>query len=313
MDTATPLQLSSPAKVNLALSVGPPSSAPDAGGLHPIASWMVALTFGDRVSLATLPDGEPSRFDRTFAPGSDANSAPAAQSEVDWPLEKDLAFRAHALVEGFAERPLPVHAQITKRIPAGAGLGGGSSNAAAMIVGLNQLFGLHMQGGDLIELGRRIGSDVPFFIMAGNGVASALVSGFGEKVSPLPLRQTLHLVLVFPPCACPTGPVYAAFDRLCDKRGGCPPPDVARVRQLSEQSPLPPAGPFNDLADAAFEVQPALWSAFERVRESLNLPVHVTGSGSTLFVIAPSALTAEALARKTTALTGLPALATRTL
>ena len=113
--------LACPAKLNLTLAVGPPRS----DGMHPIASWMVVVRFADTLTLKEI-EGD-STFDIHFA-----DDAPRHQ-EVDWPLEEDLAFRAHALLQREADRDLPVAVTIKKRIPAGAGLGGGSSDAAAVM------------------------------------------------------------------------------------------------------------------------------------------------------------------------------------
>jgi 4-diphosphocytidyl-2-C-methyl-D-erythritol kinase len=303
-----PLRLSCPAKVNLALSVARPHAHT---GLHPIASWMVALTFADTLSLARA-DGDASRFDIAFDEDSPAD---APRRTVDWPLEQDLAFRAHALLESHTGRRLPIDAVLRKRIPTGAGLGGGSSNAAAMLVGVNRLFGLALDEPMLIQLAGRIGSDVAFFVGAQLGRPSAIVSGLGEIIEPAPLAEVVHLVLAFPPFGCPTGPVYKAFDAQFDDitRIGAE-PDIERVRALGRSSPLPPDGPFNDLAEPACIVEPRLRDTLHAARAALpDLRLHVTGSGSTLFLIAPSAITAQVLARKVTALTTLPAIATRTL
>jgi 4-diphosphocytidyl-2-C-methyl-D-erythritol kinase len=306
------IRLSCPAKVNLALSVGSPR--PD--GLHPLASWMAAVNFADTLTLHRLDAGT-SRFD--IAPAGSA--APAAQPQgpqhpavtVNWPIEQDLVYRAHGLLEKHLHRPLPVHATLQKRIPTGAGLGGGSSDAAGMLVGLNRLFELGLQRDELLPLALRVGSDVGFFIGAMLGEPSALVTGVGERVEPLPLPDTLHLVLIFPPFDCPTGQVYRALDQSRSEHHTPIFPDESRVRDLATHAPLPPAAPFNDLADPACTVQPQLRRWIDQLNQQMRVPVHVTGSGSTLFLIAPSAATCQALARKVTALTGLPALPVHTL
>lgn len=305
---AATITLTCPAKVNLALSVGPPQPP---RGYHPLASWMVAVTFGDLLTVEALSSDASStitsRFDLAFAPDA---PVPAV---VDWPLEKDLAFRAHAAMQTLAQRPLPVNLTIRKKIPAGAGLGGGSSNAAATIVALDRAFNLNTPHDKLIALASTLGSDVGFLVAALLGSPSALVTGLGEHVEPLPMnsRKPIYLVLVLPPFGCPTGPVYQAFDGA--SRVTTAVVDEPRVRALAHQSPLPAAGPFNDLQEPAFLVRPALRELHHDLESKLNQPIHVTGSGSTLYLIAPSAMTSKALARRITALTKLPAIATRTL
>ena len=302
------LQLSCPAKVNLALSVG----SPDERGMHPIASWMVAVNFADSLKL-TQRQGEVSEFIIEFDT-DEATGKPIGV--VDWPLEKDLCFRAHALLQEHVERLLPVDLRLFKRIPAGAGLGGGSGNAAQTLVALDRLFDLHVHPEDLISISRDLGSDVAFGLGVSRGIPSAIVTGFGDELTPAPRKGTLDLVLILPPFGCPTGPVYKAFDEL---HGFTPseeqvkPVELGPVKSLTSAITIPQNGPFNDLAEPACIVQPELGQVKSKLEAALSLPVHITGSGSTLFVIAPTALTAKVLARKVTATTGLRALATRTL
>lgn len=290
-----------PAKVNLALSVGPL----DHRGLHPIASWMVAVDLGDTLTVRRADDDRDA-FNVRFAA-----TAPQPQ-EVDWPIDNDLGFRAHRLMEDRSSRRLPVHVELLKRIPTGAGLGGGSSDAAAMLVALSRLFSLPAGEDPLADLGHQLGSDVPFLIAAQCGKPSAIVTGLGERVDPAPINGSLDLILILPPWRCPTGQVYARFDELGGTCGEST-PDEARVRALATQGSVPRTGPFNDLTTPAIDVVPELGEALRRVRDALHWPVHVTGSGSAMFIIAPSTSAAEALARRVTQATGLPAVATRTL
>lgn len=301
MNPGPPLPIDCPAKVNLALSI----ASPLPNGYHPLASWMVAVHFADRLTLAPSGDGA-TRFHLQF------NPAAPVPGVVDWPLEKDLGFRAHALLEAHVGRPLPVTATFDKFIPAGAGLGGGSSDAAATLVGVDRLFQLGLSTDVLRGLGQKLGSDVGFLVAAMRGQPSALVTGLGEALEPAPTPELIHLVLIFPGFGCPTGEVYKAFDQL-HAGATSREPQTQRVRELIARSPLPQDGPFNDLAAPACAVRPRLGELQASLAQSLALPVHVTGSGSTLFVVAPNAIAAKALARKVTATSGLAAVATRTL
>lgn len=263
------LTLAAPAKVNLALSVGGRRD----DGLHPIASWFLAVDLADDL---TLTRRDATAFDIAFA-----DDAPAP-GRVDWPLDRDLAVRAHALLERHIGGRLPVAATLRKRIPAGGGLGGGSSDAAAMLVGLDRLFDLRLGEPVLRELALTLGSDVPFFVGVQHGRRSALVTGVGEALEPAAVEPDIALVLILPELACPTGPVYAAFDAMRPDTG---PPDVQRVRRLMA-GPLRPEAPFNDLAEPAMRVTPALRAVADRLRAALQWPIHVSGSGSTLFALA---------------------------
>jgi 4-diphosphocytidyl-2-C-methyl-D-erythritol kinase len=285
-----------PAKVNLALSVSPPVE----GGMHEIASWMVTTAFADELEVKRLPADRPSRF------SIDWHDEARRRTDIDWLIRKDLAVRAHALLEERIGCALPVQLRLRKRIPVGGGLGGGSSNAAAMLRALDALFDLRLRAEYLETISRELGSDVPFLVRGG----SALVEGTGERLTRVAM-PVVHLVLVFPPIACPTGPVYHAFDSLRpDARL-----DAPRVRGLVEAAEsgwLRADMPFNDLADAALEVAPALGELRARLEGIAQSPVHVSGSGSTLFIVCDSPIHAEALAGAIEMQAGVPAVATVT-
>lgn len=308
------LTLSCPAKVNLVLSVG----ASDKGLLHPLVSWMVTVTFSDTLSLDHVKDDGVAQFDIRPAADDEQDRARAAGETivprvcVDWPLQSDLVFLAHALLQEHVGAPLAVNLNLRKRIPTGAGLGGGSSNAAATLVAMNRWFELGLDRQTLIGLGQRLGSDVGFLVGAILGQTSALVTGVGDQIEPMPLAQPIHLVLIFPPLACPTAAVYGAFDRRLNNH---PPSliDPNRLRKLANNLPLAPEAPWNDLDEAAFAVAPELRTIVNRLQQQLDRPIHVTGSGSTLYLIAPSDAAAIECARTVTQLSGLPAVATQTL
>lgn len=265
------LTIACPAKVNLTLSVG---ALDPENGLHPICSWMVVTDFGDTLRLSRAGDG-PSTF--AIRPAEDA----PVEQPIDWPLEKDLAFRAHKLIESHVGRALPVGMRLDKRIPSGAGLGGGSSDAAGMLLGVNDLYGLGLSDATLFELGIKLGSDVGFLVKAIRGMRSAIVEGFGERITRAPLHSPLHLVLILPPLQCATAEVYRRYDKI--KPGA--ELDEAMVHDLALAPRLHAESPFNDLAEAAFSVEPALGTLGYDIEESIGWPVHVSGSGSAFFVV----------------------------
>ncbi|MBM4112984.1 MAG: 4-(cytidine 5'-diphospho)-2-C-methyl-D-erythritol kinase [Phycisphaerae bacterium] len=293
----------SPSKVNLALAVGAPS--PAHGGLHPISSWMITVDLFDDLTLTRLEDDALSMYAILWA--ADAKR----RREIDWSITKDLAVRAHQALERHAGRELPVKLKLEKRIPVGGGLGGGSSNAAAMLRGVNELFSLGLELDALATIGASLGSDVPFLVRGG----SALVRGVGDSLEHHAQIPELDFVLVFPEASCPTGPVYGAFDRL---RPGAS-LDDARVRSLVDAT-MPGAGrpgslahaaPFNDLAAPAFEVAPSLAADAQRIQAVVERPVHVSGSGSTLFFVCNGRVEAELLAEAVSSKLELPAIAVR--
>lgn len=261
-----------PAKLNLTLAVGPPRD----DGLHPIASVMVTIAFGDTLSLR--PARYESRFTRRFAEGAPPHH------RIDWPIEDDLVFHAHALMEQQAGIGLPIECDLVKQIPPGSGLGGGSSDAAAVLVGLREVFDLPLPDQRLIELGASLGADVCFAVHARLNHNAALVTGIGEALTPITSLPAFDLVLVFPEGRCPTGEVYRAYDAMQSSRE--PVDTEAFTQSWSDPMGVPPA--HNDLTDAAIRVCPAVGEAAS-VLGSLNLEPRLTGSGSALFVVADDA------------------------
>lgn len=296
--TSSSRTLICPAKVNLALSVGPPRS----DGMHDIASWMVALDFGDTLTVRRA-SGDASSWQVVAA-----DDAPVRQ-QIDWPLEKDLAWRAHRLLEAYLGQPLPVAVKLAKRVPAGAGLGGGSSDAAGILVALDSLFDLNLSPATLADLAGEVGSDVTFLVAAMRGSPSAIVTGTGDVIELSPLARTIHLLLICPPFGCPTAPVYEAFDA---EHGDDAALRASAVRQLAA-APLAGGALFNDLAEPAEQVQPRLRDARRAAQRVIDLPVHVTGSGAAMFAVAESKQHAHSLAEAITADTGMAALAAGSL
>ena len=266
-----------PAKLNLALSVG----ATDQSGMHPIASWMVTVDLIDEMELVALPPASMSRFATLWH--EDALRTP----DIDWPFSADLPARAHRLLQARVERPLHIQSTLRKRIPLGGGVGGGSSDAAAMLLGLNELFELGLSRDELAEVGRDVGSDVPFLVHGGSGI----VEGVGERIEAHDAPTELHAVLAFPETGCPTGEVYRRFDDLVPSAAL----DADRVRSVA--GGLTPDNPFNDLAQPAYDLFPDLRELSEALGQLAERPAHLSGSGSTLFVLCDDPLHAEHLAQ----------------
>lgn len=270
------------AKVNLALSVGPPLPEGRPGaGMHPIASWMHAIDLFDEVEVR--PEGPPG-LEVAWAP-----DAPRP-TPLDWPPEKDLAWRAMGLLEREAGRTLGAAVRVLKRIPVGGGLGGGSSDAAAALMLGNEAFGLGLTTEHLAALARELGSDVAFFFDGGDGPPRpAVVAGLGDRIARLePVRGAV--VLIVPPFGCPTGAVYRAYDAL-----GPRPLREGEIAHLAAAGRIDAGLLFNDLIKAAEQVQPELAVLRESLRRAGAGAVCMSGSGSTLFVPVSSAYEAAAV------------------
>ena len=271
------------AKLNLALGVAAPLPAGHArAGFHEVASWMAPLRLHDDVVIERCAPGE-----RSFA-ASWAADAPRP-TPIDWPHERDLAFRAWRLLEAETGVTMDCRITVRKRIPVGGGLGGGSSDAAACLLALSEAFVPSLPRARLRELGATLGSDVPFFIDDGETTApprGAIVTGLGDAIDRVPTRAAA-VCLFIPSFGCPTGPVYRAFDALAgrDHRKDA---QTRRVRDLaSSDASLESLGLFNDLAQAAEAVAPELAGLRRRLAEATGAAVHVTGSGSCCFAIVP--------------------------
>ena len=275
-------QTIAPAKVNLSLSVGSPQPAQNM--LHPLVSMMTTVDFCDELSITRLDEGDLSRYAVLWH-----EEAPR-KSQINWSITSDLAVRAHRHLEAEVDHPLPVQMKLEKRIPVGAGLGGGSSDAAAMLRATASLFDLNV---NLHTIAAALGSDVPFLVEGG----TKLVSGLGEVIESAAAVDT-PLVLILPPYGCPTGEVYDAFDELTSA-------DVDPERVCRGDI-------FNDLTDAAMKVSETLSSDMEQVASITENDVHLSGSGSSMFVICDTAMRAEDLATTIEEKTGLVAIATHT-
>lgn len=249
----------SPAKLNLTLAVGP--LRPD--GFHPLESLVAHIGLHDQLTLTPH-----ARADWTLG-----------CSDATIPIDSsNLVLKAIAALRRHVPGPHPGgHIELIKHIPAGGGLGGGSSNAATTLRLLNQYWQLRLPDSELARIGATIGSDVPLFLSA----PISVMRGRGERLAPHATQSRHWAALIFPPCACPTGPVYAAFDRLPS-----PTPHAAIESLLPALS-----GPadelmsclFNDLEPAAFAVTPPLKTVFAALDALAPGRVRMTGSGSTLF------------------------------
>ena len=267
------------AKINLALSVAAAEPAEVGGrphplaGYHRLASWMAMIDLHDRVEGVARPAGMPSEYRVVW----DAEAP--KPTPIDWPATSDLSARAHRALESLVGRELPVKVLVSKRVPVGAGMGGGSSDAAATMRGVCKAHGLKLDDAALRSVAKGLGSDVPFFL---GPSPAAVIEGFGEVVTPtLPVGG--RLIAVVPPVACPTPSVYKAFDRLGVAKSE---PESERVRALASSGVLDPMQLFNDLQGAAMEVAPSLAGVVRALEEASGSRVMLTGSGSAMLVFA---------------------------
>lgn len=259
-----PVTVTAPPKVNLRLLVG----AVRDDGYHPLTTLMVALKGpADRVTVAR------------------ADARAVSCPGLDGPA--NLAWAALDALEAEAGEPLPpLSVDIVKVLPAQAGIGGGSSDAAATLVAADRLLGLGLGTDRLERAAAAVGSDVPFFIRGG----AQWATGRGEVLAPA-TAPAFECVIVAPGTGLSTAAVYAAFDGLPD-----PPPD--------DDAPVPASATGlaewcrNDLWPAARALEPAL----DRLRAAMEAagasPALLCGSGSAMCGITANAAAADDLAAR---------------
>ena len=210
--------VAAPAKLNLHLRVGPVRE----DGFHPLVSWMVTTSLCDTLTLAARDDGRIElACDDPSLPVDETNlvvrAARALQNIAGQgvgttsPTGAPAATGACGPAGAETAAGLGVSVHLSKRIPAGGGLGGGSSDAAATLVALDRLWRLGLGVSQLATLAAGLGSDVPFFLHA----PSAWCRGRGERVTPCPPPAVArHALLILPGISMPTPAVYRAFDAL---------------------------------------------------------------------------------------------------
>lgn len=254
------LRVTAPAKVNLQLSVGPAGS----DGYHALTSVFHTLELADEVTLT---------------PSDELNMT--CDVDLGIPARDNLAFKAAAAfgaAVGFEPR---VSISVRKHIPHGAGLGGGSSDAAAVIAGLTRLWGIDPADERRIAVAQRLGADVAFFLVSGG---AALMTGRGDVVArELMALSGVPVALVRPQLGVSTAAAYAQFDRV--PAPGVGPDDAIAALESSDPAALARAI-SNNLAPAAIAVAPVVGEVLAWVRCCEGVAgAEVSGSGSAVFAL----------------------------
>jgi 4-diphosphocytidyl-2-C-methyl-D-erythritol kinase len=250
------MKLVAPAKINLYLWVGDRRG----DGLHEVETVMQSVSLADELTI------EPS--DVISLDVEPAGSAPEDESNLVVKAVRAMIAAVGTTTGG--------RIRLVKRIPVGAGLGGGSSDAAAALVGLNDLWVCGISRKALEKLGAGIGADVPFCVRGGTAVAR----GAGEALAPLVVRSSLWWVIVGGPVSLATSAVYERFDALGGSGGSEPDPSEvadALARGVVERLGLVLR---NDLAAAAESLEPSLGSVRASLLDAGALGAVMTGSGS---------------------------------
>ena len=256
------------AKINLGLEIV--GKRPD--GYHDIRTLFQTISLADELDFEPAPDG-------ILDLGGD-------DPAIAWD-RTNLVHRAARLLQGEAGTAKGARIFVRKEIPAGRGLGGGSSNAAATLLALNGMWDLGLKAGDLARLARGLGADVPFFLKGG----LCLGEDIGDRLTPLPDLAPLACLLFFPAFPIATSSIYAGVEPSLTSPG-----KVSKIMRFLE------SGDFglleNDLERVILRAYPELerWKSF--FREQGALLAQVSGSGSAVFGLFPDTASAEAARRR---------------
>jgi 4-diphosphocytidyl-2-C-methyl-D-erythritol kinase len=295
------LTLHAPGKINLGLRVL--GRRPD--GYHLLESLFLPITLADTLRLALR--AEPGV---ALALSGDCAGVPAD--------DRNLAVRAAQAFLAEAAQPGGAALALDKRLPAPGGLGGGSSDAAAVLRGLAALLPGAVPPARLAALALALGADVPFFLAP----APALVGGIGEQILPVDGLPSLALLLAHPGQALATAAVYAAYDAgAASLTRPSPGPSIRALLALREEAGRARAGPIgsslrslvvNDLEPAASRLCPAVSEVRKEIEATGALAVSLSGSGPTVFGVYPDEATAGEAQRRIARRPGLRTWVVRT-
>jgi 4-diphosphocytidyl-2-C-methyl-D-erythritol kinase len=269
------LKVLAPAKINWNLRV----LHRRGDGFHEIESLVTAVTLYDEIE---------------FMPGHDSDRAVSCDDPAVPCDQSNLILRAAALLARASGCDFGCACRLSKRIPVGGGLGGGSSNGAAALLALNRLWKLNWPIESLSPLAAELGSDVSFFLHGG----SAVIGGRGERVRPVQLGWQGWIALLMPDFGVSTPAVYRAWRPAPAPAGPIEGDRSAGAVEWMRAS-------FNMLEEPAMRVCPELGALWEHANRLTDRPVRVSGSGSTLYTAFQTRNEAERFAETAASALGL--------
>lgn len=303
------------AKINLSLDVVGRLE----NGYHEVRMIMQTIGLCDKLSFERFKITEPGedRIRLSCFFGKEAAETfhvikTSEKTQITSDAKDNLIYKAAALLMDKVPGDQGVKITLEKNIPMAAGMAGGSTDAAATLHGINDLFGLGLTDGYLCELGVKIGADIPYCIMGG----TMLAEGIGEKLTKLPLAKGIHLVIAKPEAGVSTKYVYETLDSM-EKP---PHPDVEGMLKVLDS--LEAARPAGKQYSFITSLSPLLGNSLEsvtipacpevaRIKQLLNeygaAGCLMSGSGPTVFAIFPSETAAKEAAGKLADLPDCPA------
>ncbi|AIL32472.1 4-(cytidine 5'-diphospho)-2-C-methyl-D-erythritol kinase [Basilea psittacipulmonis] len=254
------ISLTSPAKLNLFLHIN--GQLPN--GYHELQSVFVPVGLSDTIHLKKTSDGKIRRV-----------------TDLPFDAESDLMVKAAKSLQAYYDVSLGVDISITKNIPMGAGLGGGSSNAATVLRGLSQLWALDASDEVLHELAIKLGADVPFFLQD----SPAIVEGIGEKITPISLPSEWCYMIVCPHAHIATATIFNDPALPKNARKYTHEEIVKRLNHYQSHRSVVSLFGENMLEEVALKHCPALNEWMEKAYFSTGSSLRLTGSGSALFLV----------------------------
>jgi 4-diphosphocytidyl-2-C-methyl-D-erythritol kinase len=246
-----------PAKINLTLEVL--KKRPD--GFHEIRSVVQTVTFCDKLKITASPKLE------------------IKCNLTEWSAAKSLVNKAVNLLKTGASGNPGALIEIEKRIPLSSGLGGDSSDAAAVLRGLSLLWNLKLSQRDLLAYGAQLGSDVSLFLYGG----TLLMEGKGETIRPLKPMPHMSVVLLVPPIARPANKTQQMYAQLSVRNYSSGKNTQDFINMLEGRAAAPGLSLFNVFDDVGLRFFPALLESKQKFIEAGAHDVHLAGSGPTLY------------------------------
>ncbi|MFQ5949148.1 MAG: 4-(cytidine 5'-diphospho)-2-C-methyl-D-erythritol kinase [Nitrospiria bacterium] len=261
--------IKAPAKVNLYLKIL--NKRED--GYHNICSLMQMVGLYDHLTFQESPSGIQLTTDDASLPSGRSNLIVQA---AEW-VQKEMKATQPATNSAFRG----VSIRLVKNIPVSAGLGGGSSDAAATLIGLNRFWSLHWPREKLAEIGENLGSDLPFFFYG----PAAWVTGRGEKIEPSKTVINGWVVLVNPNRPVSTAAVYKEFSKKFELTKGRPDISIKKFKGKKPALEEILRRPYNDLEKVALKAFPDLIQIKRMLKELGGKGTLMSGSGPTLFAL----------------------------
>ena len=250
------------AKINLGLNI---IDKDKKDSYHTVDMINLPIELHDRIEIEMLPYG----FDTLIT--SDDRELPTDEKNIVYKVEKALREKYNY------QEKFRIH--IHKTIPVGAGLGGGSADGAAVLIGLNKLLKLKLSTAELCEIGMKIGSDIPFSIRN----TPMRVQGKGNILTPVKMKKSYNILILSPKKGLSTKEVYTKYDEV----GASPSSNIEGLIEAlaTDNEKLMHESLGNQLEKAAIEIYPELVQIKQSMENEGLKPSMMTGSGSTLFYI----------------------------